>query len=770
MPQAVVIVESPAKSKTIEGYLGKGFKVLASYGHVRDLPSKDNAVEPDNDFAMHYKVSDAASEKTLKGIMAALKDADTLYLATDPDREGEAISWHVWEEIRRRDPKLAARLHVHRSVFTEITRAAVQEAIAHPRTLALNLINAQQARRALDYLVGFNLSPVLWRKVKGGLSAGRVQSVALRLIAEREDEIEAFKAEEYWTISGLFTTPKAKPLPANLALYAGKKVEKFTFTNEADAKAAVKALSPLTYTVHGLEKADKRRYPAPPFITSTLQQEAARKLGFSARRTMTTAQRLYEAGHISYMRTDSVNLAVEAVAALRDVIGGKYGKDYLPGQPIVYKSKSKNAQEAHEAIRPTHPEHGPGSLHVEEDQARLYALIWQRTVACQMAPARLEQTTITLADESAKNIFKATGSIIIFPGFLSVYQEGKDDVADDDEAILPAVAEGDKLATESVTPEQHFTTPPPRFTEATLVKALEEYGIGRPSTYASIISTLQDRGYVRLEQKRFFPEDVGRIVSRFLVQHFSAYVDYNFTAGMEDDLDAIARGEHDWKPTLRAFWQPFKAQVDDKMESVKKSDITTEATGETCPECGVGELVYRLGRYGRFKGCNRYPDCKYIEKTGPQAAPGEDLGIPCPVCKQGSMLKRTSRMGKTFYSCSRYPDCTYAVWDEPVATPCPSCSWPFVTKKTNKKYGEWHRCPNCEWNDNQEAADAAAAFRARFTKGKEKAAEAKAAKAAAAKAEKAAAKAASKGTKTATTKVTKTVKAKAPAKKAVKTK
>ncbi|RYG60676.1 MAG: type I DNA topoisomerase [Alphaproteobacteria bacterium] len=730
---ALVIVESPAKAKTIEGYLGKGYKVLASYGHVRDLPSKEKAVEPDNDFAMHYKVSDAASEKTLKGIMQALKEADTLYLATDLDREGEAISWHVWEEIKRRDPKKAAALHVHRIEFTEITKSALQHAIANPRSLALNLINAQQARRALDYLVGFTLSPVLWRKVKGGLSAGRVQSVALRLIAEREDAIEAFKPEEYWTIHGNFTTPTGKPLPSNLAVYNGGKVEKFSFVNESQAASAQTTLTPLKYTVAALEKADKRRYPAPPFITSTLQQEAARKLGFAARRTMQTAQRLYEAGHITYMRTDSVNLAAEAVANLRGLIGKKYGPDYVPAQPNTYKSRAKNAQEAHEAIRPTSPDNLPGKLHLEDDQARLYNLIWQRTVASQMTAARLEQTTITIAADAGKQTFRATGSVIIFPGFLSVYQEGKDDNAgDDDENILPQVSEGDVLATRSIDTEQHFTQPPPRFTEATLVKALEEYGIGRPSTYASIISTLQDRGYVKLEAKRFFPEDVGRIVAKFLTQHFEKYVDYNFTASMEDDLDAIARGEHDWKPTLRAFWGPFKALTEEKTESVKRSDVTTESTGETCPQCNTHELVWRLGKYGRFKACSGYPECKYIEKSeGAGPAAGEDTGIPCPVCGPklgGTLLKRTSRMGKIFYGCSKYPDCSYAVWDEPVQQPCGKCNWPIIGKKVSKKFGEWHRCPqpDCDWNDNQEAADATAAFRARFTKAKDAKAAAKA--------------------------------------------
>ncbi|MBI1309507.1 MAG: type I DNA topoisomerase [Proteobacteria bacterium] len=771
MSNAVVIVESPAKAKTIEGYLGKGYKVLASYGHVRDIPSRENAVEPDNDFAMHYEV-DTKAAKVLKDIMAALKDADTLYLATDLDREGEAISWHVWEEIKRRNPKLAASLHVHRIEFTEITKSAIQQAIREPRSLALNLINAQQARRALDYLVGFTLSPVLWRKVKGGLSAGRVQSVALRLIAEREDAIEAFKAEEFWTIHGHFTAAGGKPLPSTLAVYNGQKVEKFSFTTEKDAHAALAQLKPHTYSVYALEKSDKRRYPSPPFITSTLQQEAARKLGFAARRTMQTAQRLYEAGHITYMRTDSLNLAQEALTKLRGTIAQRYGNEYLPAQPNFYKSKSKNAQEAHEAIRPTDSAHTPDMMRLEEDQRRLYQLIWQRTVASQMTPARLEQTTITLNSEDAKHTFKATGSVIIFPGFLTVYQEGRDDEADDGETLLPQVKEGERVATREIAPEQHFTQPPPRFTEATLVKALEEYGIGRPSTYASIISTLQDRGYVRLDQKRFFPEDVGRIVAKFLTEHFGQYVDYNFTANLEDDLDAIARGEHDWKPTLRAFWGPFKALTVEKNETVKKSDVTTEATGETCPQCGKGELIWRLGKYGRFKGCNNYPECKYIEKTGPAATPGQDTGIACPEClaakpqRHGTLLKRTSRMGKIFYGCSAYPDCKYAVWDEPVQTPCPKCAWPFISKKVSKKYGEWHRCPNCDWNDNPDAAEATAKFRERFQAARDKRTAGKAAAAARAKAEKAEAKAAAKATaKPKATAKKPAAKKKAPAKK-----
>lgn len=732
MSKAVVVVESPAKARTIEGYLGKDYTVLASYGHIRDLPSKEGSVDPDNDFAMNYVVA-ADSEKNVKAILKELKSADILYLATDLDREGEAISWHVWEEIKKRDPKLALKLDVHRIEFDEITKSAIQHAIAHPRELSLNLINAQQARRALDYLVGFNLSPVLWRKVKGGLSAGRVQSVALRLICERENEIEAFKAEEYWTLHGLFANGEGRNLASNLVQYNGEKVEKFSFRDEAVATAAKRVLEKLAFTVTDLDKSEKRRFPAPPFITSTIQQEAARKLGFSARRTMTAAQRLYEAGHITYMRTDSVNLATEAVAKIRAQIGKQFGPNYVPGQPLTYKSKSKNAQEAHEAIRPTDPARVQAGA--DDDQERLYQLIWQRTLACQMTPARLEQTTITFGESSGKNVFRATGSVILFNGFLAVYQEARDEDSaatdDDGEAILPAVKQGEKMETREVKADQHFTEPPPRYSEASLVKALEEYEIGRPSTYASIISTIQDRGYVRLDKKRFFPEDVGRIVSKFLVQHFTQYVDYHFTANMENELDEIATGAKDWKPTLRAFWKPFKEQVDHATANVKKSDVTTEKTGETCPQCNKHELVMRLGRFGRFKGCSGYPECNYIEKTGNGPAAGIGLGIECPSCKKGELTQRTSRMGKIFYGCNKYPDCTYVVWDKPLATPCPKCSFPIQLTKTSKKFGEWHMCADrdkCDWNDNADAAAMAAAFRARFAKVREGKAAAKAAR------------------------------------------
>ncbi|MFZ2619515.1 MAG: type I DNA topoisomerase, partial [Alphaproteobacteria bacterium] len=556
MSKNIIIVESPAKAKTIEKYLGRDFTVLASYGHVRDLPSKDGSVDPADNFAMHYQTS-PDSEKNLKAIANAVKMADAVYLATDPDREGEAISWHVLEELKQRLKKNLDGKPIHRIVFTEITKTAVQYAVANPRGLDMALIDAQQARRALDYLVGFNLSPVLWRKVKGGLSAGRVQSVALRLICDRENEIEAFKAEEYWTMDGLFATPKNQTFSAKLAVYNGKKVEKFTFREEGGARAAEKLLASLTYTLNAVEKKQVRRYPSPPFMTSTLQQEASRKLGFTARRTMQTAQRLYEAGHISYMRTDSVNLAAEAITALRREISTRYGEDFVPEKPNYYKSKQQNAQEAHEAIRPTAPHLNAGALGLEDDQRKLYELIWKRTLACQMTPAVFDQTTLNIEDPTAKNAFRATGRIMIFAGFIQAYTEGRDDDTDDDgEALLPPVTQGDAMDLQKLKPEQHFTEPPPRFTEATLVKTLEEYGIGRPSTFATIISTIQDRGYVRLEQKRFFPEDVGRVVSKFLCQHFEKYVDYNFTAHLEDDLDAVSRGEKKWQPLLKDFWTP----------------------------------------------------------------------------------------------------------------------------------------------------------------------------------------------------------------------
>ena len=751
MADNVVIVESPSKAKTINKYLGGNFTVIASYGHVSELPSKDGSVDVDHDFAMHYITAKGAS-KRLDEMASAIKKAKILYLATDPDREGEAISWHVLQEMEKR--KALKNVQIHRVEFNEITKSAVQRAIANPRDLHQTLIEAQQARRALDYLVGFNLSPVLWRKVRPGLSAGRVQSVALRLICEREKEINAFESQEYWTIAGSFGTSKAAVINARLTVLEGTKQEKFSITSEAQATTAVNTLGAGSYTVSAVTKKQTQRRPAPPFITSTLQQEASRKLGYGAKRTMTLAQRLYEGievngetvGLITYMRTDSVHLAGEALDSVRDTIGRQFGADYVPEKPNFFKTKAKNAQEAHEAIRPTTPSLTPASLKgsLDADMWKLYDLIWKRTIACQMTAALIDQTALDIT--SGNNQFRATGSVITFPGFLKVYREGMDDSATDelDEAVLPDVQEGDALNVKDIKPEQHFTEPPPRFSEATLVKALEELGIGRPSTYASIISVLVDRGYVKLDKRRFQPEDVGMVVSKFLTEHFSQYVDYGFTANLEDDLDAISRGEKNWLPVLREFWDPFHALVEDKKVSVKKSDVTSEATGEKCPACGTGELLIRLGKYGRFKGCSNYPECRHIEPLvkpaeGEEAAARpepEGTGVQCPKCHEGEIVKKLSRRGKVFYSCNRYPKCQYAIWDRPEEKPCPKCQWPITTIKETKRYGTIKKCPECDWQDPPAPAGKASGPKktaAKKTTSTKKAAKPKAKKAASSK-------------------------------------
>lgn len=726
MSQNLVIVESPAKAKTIEKYLGPGFKVLASYGHVRDLPSKNGSVDVENDFAMNYTVP-TGSQKAIKAIADAAKKADTIYLATDLDREGESISWHVLEELKKRLKKAFDGKAVHRIEFTEITKKAITSAVANPRALAMPLVDAQQARRALDYLVGFNLSPVLWRKVQGGLSAGRVQSVALRLICEREDAIEAFKPEEYWTIDGVFNTPAGDALTARLTHLKGEKLDKFSINVEASATDAVKELEAGTYSITDIQKKQTKRNPSPPFITSTLQQEASRKLGFGARKTMTLAQKLYEDGLITYMRTDSVHLANEAIQSARGAIESLYGNKYVPAKPNFFKSKSKNAQEAHEAIRPTDPARKAADIKAEVDAVKLYDLIWKRTLACQMAQALVDQTALVIADKN-QNAFRATGSIIAFDGFLKVYREGRpEEAAKDGDTLLPAVNENDDMALKELKPEQHFTEPPPRYSEASLVKELEEHGIGRPSTYAAIVSTIQDRGYVRQEAKRFHPEDVGRIVNKFLTEHFAQYVDLGFTAGMEEELDAISRGEKEWKPMLREFWGPFITNVEDKMESVRKRDVTTEETDEDCPTCGEGKLLIRLGKYGRFKGCNRYPECKHIEPLNGEAETEkpqlEDTGITCPKCGEGTIVERKSRRGKTFYSCSTYPKCDQAYWDKPLEEPCPECGSPHLTLKVRKRAGDAKKCPDCNYQDppmTEAEIKRAEAARERWAKRKKK--------------------------------------------------
>lgn len=646
----LLIVESPSKAQTLKKYLGKDFEVLASYGHVRDLIPKNGAVDTENSFAMQYEVIDR-NARHVDAIAKAVKTADAIYLATDPDREGEAISWHIAEILKQK--KLLNNKLIKRVVFHEITKNAVQQAIEHPRDIAMALVNAQQARRALDYLVGFNLSPLLWKKIRRGLSAGRVQSPALRLIVERELEIEAFVSREYWSIhmqsrtqeadSGRHTgSPADKAFDAKLILLDGDKVEQFTVTSQtqqADIVGRLLMLSAGKATVSRVEKKQKSRSPAPPFTTSTLQQEAVRKLGFTTSRAMRIAQQLYEGvdigggttGLITYMRTDSMSLASEAIGQIRHYIQAHFAAEYLPKSSIQYKTKAKNAQEAHEAIRPTDISRTPASLasYLTPEQLRLYEIIWKRTLACQMAPARFDAVSVDLAVGSEANLFRASGQTLIFQGFIAVYTEGVDDVEEENESKLPTLETGDVLDVEKIFGSQHFTEPPPRYSEASLVKVLEEFGIGRPSTYASIISTLQDREYVVLDKKRFIPTDVGRVVNKFLTEHFTRYVDYGFTADLENELDDIAEGEREWLPVLNEFWNGFNQQI------INKKDVErpgTEILDEACPKCGR-PLSKQLSRYGSFIGCTGYnsePKCDYKRRAngnGEQAAAPVKVGI-----------------------------------------------------------------------------------------------------------------------------------------------
>ncbi|WP_447938409.1 DNA topoisomerase I [Pseudoxanthomonas mexicana] len=612
MPKHLLIVESPAKAKTINKYLGKDFTVLASYGHVRDLVPKEGAVDPDNGFAMRYDLIDK-NEKHVDAIAKAAKGADDIFLATDPDREGEAISWHIAEILKERG--LLKDKPLHRVVFTEITPRAIKEAMNQPRQIAGDLVDAQQARRALDYLVGFNLSPVLWRKVQRGLSAGRVQSPALRMIVEREEEIEAFIAREYWSIEAECMHPR-QAFTAKLTKLDGQKFEQFTVTDGDTAEAArlrIQQAAQGSLHVTDVASKERKRRPAPPFTTSTLQQEASRKLGFTTRKTMQVAQKLYEGvnigdeegtvGLISYMRTDSVSLSAEALTEIRDVIARDFGTQALPDKPNVYQTKSKNAQEAHEAVRPTSALRTPAQVarYLSDDERKLYDLIWKRAVACQMVPATLNTVSVDLAAGS-QHSFRASGTTVIDPGFLAVYEEGKDqkNAEDEDEGRkLPAMKPGDTVPLDRIHADQHFTQPPPRFTEAALVKALEEYGIGRPSTYASIIQTLIFRKYVEMEGRAFKPSDVGRAVSKFLSGHFTQYVDYDFTAKLEDELDAVSRGEEEWVPLMEKFWGPFKELVDEKAETVDRSEATGARELGTDPKSGKPVSV-RLGRYGPY--------------------------------------------------------------------------------------------------------------------------------------------------------------------------
>ena len=639
----VVVVESPAKAKTINKYLGKEYTVLASYGHVRDLPPKDGSVDPDHDFAMKWEVA-SDSKKHVKAIADALAEDNALILATDPDREGEAISWHLQEALTKRK-SIKKDTPVSRVTFNAITKTAVEEAMKNPRQVDMPLVEAYLARRALDYLVGFNLSPVLWRKLPGAKSAGRVQSVCLRLIVEREMEIEAFRPREYWSVKVLLTTPRGQDYEARLTVLAGKKLDRYDIENETQAELAVQAITSRDLTVTSVEAKPASRNPSAPFMTSTLQQEASRKFGMGARQTMSVAQRLYEAGHITYMRTDGIDMAPEAVMATRDAIKDRYGAEYVPDSPRMYKNKAKNAQEAHECIRPTDITADAAALKLADaDQRKLYDLIWKRTIACQMAAAKLERTTVDISSADGQVGLRATGQVMLFDGFLRVYEEGRDDVVDDDDKRLPQIAEGEPAEKGAITPEQHFTQPPPRYTEATLVKRMEELGIGRPSTYASIVTTIQDRGYVRKDKNRLIAEDKGRLVTAFLTNYFRKYVGYDFTASLEEELDDVSAGNREYKNVLGRFWRDFSAaiaetadlritEVLEKINEVLEPHLFPPNEDGTdprlCPNCGAGRLSMRTARSGgAFIGCSNYPECRYTRAFGPPGA--EDNGAIPP--------------------------------------------------------------------------------------------------------------------------------------------
>ena len=743
MSKSLVIVESPAKAKTIEKFLGKGYTVKASFGHVRALPSKQGSVDIDNDFEPLYKTL-PDSKKHLTSLKKSLAKCDELILATDPDREGEAIAWHLLQALGVDEN--GDKPKVKRVVFHEITKSAIEQAMAEPRHVAGELVDAQQARSILDYLVGFNLSPFLWKKIRYGLSAGRVQSVALRLICEREKEIKAFVPREYWSIEADLKTGNDEIFKAKLHQVDGKKLDKFAIESKQQADGLLKGLEDAVYQVTSLKKSEKKRNPAAPFTTSTLQQEANRKLGFSARKTMSVAQKLYEGidigegevGLITYMRTDSVALSSVATDEAKELITAEYGAEYAIEKPRVFKNKAKNAQEAHEAVRPTSLKWTPNQIksHLSSDQIKLYKLIWERTMASQMASAILDATTVDLS-AGDRFTFRATGQIIRFPGFMKLYIEGTDNGVEEKEGMLPPLAEDEQVNCDKLHSNQHFTQPPPRFTEASLVKILEEHGIGRPSTYASIMNTLVTRKYVRLEKRAFYTEDVGMTVSDLLVNHFSQYVDYEFTAKLEEDLDAISLGDKEWRPVIAGFWEPFHTLLEKKEKEVSKDDVTSEALDQDCPECGK-KLLIKLGRRGKFIACSGFPDCRYTaplkddskepeepvfseekcEKCGSQmlikngrygkflACSGypdckniqplekpKSTGVTCPECNEGEIQEKKSRYGKIFYSCNRYPKCKYALWNEPVEQPCPDCGHPLTTRKVTKRYGTQRVCP-----------------------------------------------------------------------------
>ncbi|HEX2915349.1 MAG TPA: type I DNA topoisomerase [Chloroflexia bacterium] len=686
MAARLVIVESPAKAKTIGKYLGKGYTVRASYGHVRDLPKSKLGVDTEHAFTPQYLIPRDKKE-VVKDLKQEVKSADEILLATDPDREGEAIAWHLVSAtgIEGTNKK------VKRIVFHEITKDAIKDAVKHPRNIDMNLVNAQQARRILDRLVGYKISPILWKKVKRGLSAGRVQSVALRLIVDREREVERFDPVEYWTIEAEFQLPgehrkSKKPLvfQANLNSVNGKKVE---LKNEAETQAVLKALEGANYIVSEVRQTKSQRKPAPPFTTSTLQQEASRKLNYTSRRTMSVAQQLYEGvelgkegsqGLITYMRTDSTNVAAVAQEEARQLIGARYGADYVPETPPVYTKKSKNAQEAHEAVRPTSVLRDPESIkdYLSAEQYKLYRLIWQRFVASQMAPAQLDNTSVDIkagqpgeALDDRAYLFRATGSVITFPGFLAVYQEGVDDDTEDElsKKALPPLKAEDLLELLQLLPEQHFTQPPPRYTEATLVKTLEELGIGRPSTYAPTLGTIQERYYVVKEEKKFVPTELGVLVNDLVVEFFPEIVDTSFTSNMENELDDIADGERNWVPVLAEFYDPFKGSVEKAEIEMQKVSLEPELAGEDCEKCGR-PMYIKMGRFGRFIACSGFPECRNAKPIL------KKIGMICPKCNEGEVVMRKTKRRRVFYGCSRYPECDFSVWERPIIEPCPVCS------------------------------------------------------------------------------------------------
>lgn len=670
----LVIVESPAKARTVGRFLGKGYTVRASVGHVRDLLRSSMSVDVENDFKPTYRVP-KEKKQVVKELAEEVKKAAEVYLATDPDREGEAIAWHLTEAVGIRLSQL------RRVVFHEITQSAIEEAFAHPRGIDMNLVNAQQARRVLDRLVGYSLSPLLWRKVRSRLSAGRVQSVAVRMVVEREREIQNFVPEEYWSIQAELAKreTRRRTFLAKLHRIRGEEVN---LKDQPATQAVVDELERAVYVVASVKEGQRRRQPSPPFTTSTMQQEASRRLGFTATRTMRIAQQLYEGidldgsgpvGLITYMRTDSTNVAEQAQAEARQYIARRYGENFLPPQPPVYKTRTKGAQEAHEAIRPTSVFREPDAIkeQLTRDQYRLYQLIWQRFVASQMPPALYDTMTVEVeagpADGERPYLFRATGSTLRFPGFLIVYEEAKEEDVQEEEPVqqIPPLTVGEMLDLVRLIPEQHFTQPPPRYTEATLIRALEEYGIGRPSTYAPIMATIQQRGYVRREGRRLVPTETGFLVNDLLVEHFPEVMDYGFTAQMEEQLDEIAAGRREWVPVLREFYRPFALQVAQADRRIEKVELESAQVGRNCPECGA-PLIVRWGRYGKFIGCSRFPECRYTEPWQ------EKVGVTCPQCG-GDLVEKRTRKGRTGYGCINYPSCNFWVWQRPLPTPCPSC-------------------------------------------------------------------------------------------------